>query len=88
MYEENKNKVPMNKPYNIQNTNICNDIFHISFFVILFVRITWSYYYQEKTNPGRFAPNPVRSVSLFAPIPVRPWSFHPHFINSALTIIF
>jgi hypothetical protein len=27
-------------------------------------------------------------VSLFAPIPVRPWSFHPHFINSALTIIF
>jgi hypothetical protein len=22
----------MNKPYNIQNTNICNGIFHISFF--------------------------------------------------------
>jgi hypothetical protein len=26
-YEEDKNKVPMNKPYNIQNTNICNGIF-------------------------------------------------------------
>jgi hypothetical protein len=23
----------MNKPYNIQNTNICNGIFHISFFI-------------------------------------------------------
>ena len=31
-YEEDKNKVPMNKPYNIQITNICNGIFHISFF--------------------------------------------------------
>jgi hypothetical protein len=31
-YEEDKNKVPMNKPYNIQNTNICNGIFYISFF--------------------------------------------------------
>ena len=30
-YEEDKNQVPMNKPYNIQNTNICNGIFHISF---------------------------------------------------------
>ena len=30
---EDKNKVLMNKPYNIQNTNICNDIFHISFFL-------------------------------------------------------
>jgi hypothetical protein len=31
-YEEDKDKVsiPMNKPYNIQNTNICNGIFHIS----------------------------------------------------------
>ena len=29
---EDKDKVPMNNPYNIQNTNICNDIFHISFF--------------------------------------------------------
>jgi hypothetical protein len=33
--EEDKNKVPMNKPYNIQNTNICNGIFHISFFKAL-----------------------------------------------------
>jgi hypothetical protein len=36
-YEEDKNKVPMNKPYNIQNTNICNDIFHISFFKALLI---------------------------------------------------
>jgi hypothetical protein len=27
----------MNKPYNIQNTNICNDIFHISFFKALLI---------------------------------------------------
>ena len=34
-YEEDKNKVPMNKSYSIQNTNICNGIFHISFFKAL-----------------------------------------------------
>jgi hypothetical protein len=34
-YEEDKNKVPMNKPYNNQNTNICNAIFRISFFKAL-----------------------------------------------------
>jgi hypothetical protein len=28
-YEEDKNKVPMNKPYNIQNTIICKGIFVI-----------------------------------------------------------
>ena len=33
-YEDDKNKVLMNKPYNIQNTNICNGIFHISFSLI------------------------------------------------------
>ena len=27
----------MNKPYNIQNTNICNGIFHISFFKLLLI---------------------------------------------------
>jgi hypothetical protein len=32
-YEEDKNKVPMNKPYNIQNTNICNGIVYNSFFL-------------------------------------------------------
>jgi hypothetical protein len=37
LYEEDKNKVPMNKPYNIQNTNICNGIFHISFFKALLI---------------------------------------------------
>ena len=36
-YEEDKNKVPMNKPYNIQNTNICNGIFHISFYKALLI---------------------------------------------------
>jgi hypothetical protein len=36
-YEEDKNKVPMNKPYNIQNKNICNGIFHISFFKALLI---------------------------------------------------
>ena len=36
-YEEDKNKVPMNKPYNIKNTNICNGIFHISFYKALLI---------------------------------------------------
>ena len=36
-YEEDKNKVPMNKPYNIHNKNICNGIFHISFFKALLI---------------------------------------------------
>jgi hypothetical protein len=36
-YEEDKNKVPMNKPYNIQNMKICNGIFHISFFKALLI---------------------------------------------------
>ena len=27
----------MNKPYNIQNANICNGIFHISFFNALLI---------------------------------------------------
>ena len=36
-YEEEKNKVPMAKSYNIQNTNICNGIFHISFFKTLLI---------------------------------------------------
>jgi hypothetical protein len=36
-YEEDKNKVPMNRSYNIQNTNICNGIFHISFFKALLI---------------------------------------------------
>ena len=44
-YEEDKNKVPMNKPYNIQNTNICNGIFHISFFKALLIN-------EGETIPG------------------------------------
>ena len=43
-YEEDKNKVPMNKPYNIQNTNIGNGIFHNSFFKALLINegeTTW-----------------------------------------------
>jgi hypothetical protein len=31
-YEEDNNKVPMNKPYNIQKANICNGIFYIYLF--------------------------------------------------------
>ena len=31
-------------------------------------------------RPGRFAPNPVRPLSRFARIPVRPGSFRPHLI--------
>jgi hypothetical protein len=34
----------MNKPYNIQNTNTCNGIFHISFFKALLINegeTTW-----------------------------------------------
>ena len=47
-YEEDKNKVliPMNKPYNIQNTNICNGIFHISFFKALLI-------YEGERESGR-----------------------------------
>jgi hypothetical protein len=44
-YEEDKNKVPMNKPYNIQNMNICNGIFHISFFKALLI--------NEGEQPGQ-----------------------------------
>ena len=36
------NKVPMNKPYNIQNTNICNGILHISFLARLFEEKSWT----------------------------------------------
>jgi hypothetical protein len=45
-YEEDKNKVPMNKPYNIQNTNICNGIFYISFFKALLIN-------EGETTRGR-----------------------------------
>jgi hypothetical protein len=43
-YSPDKNKVPMNKLYNTQNTNICNGIFHISFFKALLINegeTTW-----------------------------------------------
>jgi hypothetical protein len=52
----------MNKPYNIQNTNIL---------ILIFPQLT------VLMNPGRFARNPVRSVSRFAPIPVCPALFRP-----------
>ena len=54
-YEEDKNKVPMNKPYNIQNTNICNGIFHISFFKALLINedeTTWGETTQGAKRPG------------------------------------
>ena len=50
-YEEDKNKVPINKPYNIQNTNICNGIFHISFFRALLINEGEREYGQN--DPGR-----------------------------------
>jgi hypothetical protein len=40
--KEDKTKVTMNKPYNIQNTNICNGIFHIAFFKAL---LQWYFSY-------------------------------------------
>ena len=40
-----QNKVPMNKPYNIHNMNICNGIFHISFFKALSIN-------EGETNRG------------------------------------
>ena len=48
-YEEDKNKVPMigmDKPYNIQNTNICNGIFHISFFKALLINKTFWFWFD------------------------------------------
>ena len=59
-YEEDKNKVPMNKPYNIQNTNIYNGIFHISFFKALLInegKTTWG-----ERDSGRNDPVPSNFV--------------------------
>jgi hypothetical protein len=52
-YEEDKNKAPMmmNKPYNIQNTNICNGIFHISFFKALLINESETT--QDERESGR-----------------------------------
>ena len=55
-YEEDNNKVPMNKPYNIQNTNICNGIFHISFFKALLINegeTTRGEMKSGRNDPGR-----------------------------------
>ena len=55
-YEEDKNKVPMNKPCNIQNTNICNGIFHISFVKALLINegeTTWGERESCRTGIGR-----------------------------------
>ena len=51
-YKEDKNKASMNKPYNIQNTNICNGIFHISFFKALLIN-------QGETTQGAKRPGTV-----------------------------
>jgi hypothetical protein len=45
----------MNKPYNIQNTNICNGIFHISFFKALLINegeTTWGEGESGETTRG------------------------------------
>ena len=46
----------MNKPYNIQNTNICNGIFHISFFKALLINegeTTQERRESVRSDPGR-----------------------------------
>ena len=46
----------MNKPYNIQNTNICNGIFHISFFNTLLINegeTTRGEKESDPNDPGR-----------------------------------
>ena len=53
--EEDKNKASMNKPYNIQNTNICNGIFHISFFKALLIN-------QGERDSGRNDPVPFKQI--------------------------
>jgi hypothetical protein len=54
-YEEDKIKVPMNKPCNIHYTNICNGIFHISFVKTLLINEVscWIQNY-ENTLPSHF----------------------------------
>ena len=47
----------MNKPYNIQNTNICNGIFHISFFKALLINEGETT--QGKQDSGRNDPVPI-----------------------------
>ena len=62
---------------------------YCKYIVILYGKVC-----MVKKVPGRFAPNPVRPLSCFAPIPVRPGLFRPYsrsprvvspsFINNAL----
>ena len=57
-YKEDKNKVsiPVNKPYNIQNTNIWNGIFHISIFKVLLINdgeTTWGERKSKRNDPGQ-----------------------------------
>ena len=46
----NYEEVPMNKPYNIQNKNICNGIFNISFFKALQILDRISFQYAPNAN--------------------------------------
>jgi hypothetical protein len=58
-YEEDNNKVPMYKPCNIQNTNICNGIFHIAFFKALLINegeATRGEMESGQNDPGRNDP--------------------------------
>jgi hypothetical protein len=48
----------MNKPYNIQNTNICNGIFHISFFKALLIN-------EGETTRGEKGIGAKRPVTVF-----------------------
>ena len=71
-YEEDKNKVSMNKPYNIQNTNICNGIFHISFFKALLINegeTTRAEREYGRNDPGRTGIGAKRSGTIFMSYP-------------------
>jgi hypothetical protein len=47
----------MNKPYNIQNKNICNGIFHISFFKALLILINEGETTRGERESGRNDPD-------------------------------
>jgi hypothetical protein len=65
-YEEDKNKVTMNKPYNIQNTNICNGIFHISFFKALLINEGETTRIQGELTPTAFIVFEIRLSNVLA----------------------
>jgi hypothetical protein len=53
----------MNKPCNIQNTNICNGIFHISFFKALLINEGETIWVERES--GRNDPDSLRWIKVF-----------------------